>query len=373
MYSRCDQDLTVQTLCATVTSFACTAFNFFGKMWEQVSASNLQLPHPTTRKCKFEGKPSKICPGYVVTCSNIAGTPHWPGDFKLQPAFCQPARCWPRPPAHQPPAASQPTLKSTGLNLALSPLHILSRRAPTRPRDRKRCKTKKIYRNPQVLHNPDALRQTNWLPQWYDWANKSGDQSSNECCADARLTGLRRQFLKQCTCSRKSARSSCKQLFRHERLQLLRHLPTMVWSFAWVVHPRRKRAGVVAKAALRSIFQYLLAWKKCVLSPRSCTAVLQWAMKSRSRGPTCAAGSRFCRSLRSEVCMRKRQPSLGREPRRKVGNYKQLVRQMPLLCTKFDELVRLHHPSVSICSHFLPITPTLQSRTLFKFSRPIRC
>ena len=43
------------------------------------------------------------------------------------------------------------------------------------------------------------------------------------------------------------------------------------------------------------------------------------------------------------------------------------MRRIHVLCTKFDELVPLHHPPVSICSHLLPITPTLQSRNLFQF------
>ena len=63
--------------------------------------------------------------------------------------------------------------------------------------------------------------------------------------------------------------------------------------------------------------------------------------------------------------MPKKQPTLGREPGRKVGKYKQPVRRIRLLCTKSDELVRLHHPPVRICSHLLPITPMLQSRKLF--------
>ena len=73
------------------------------------------------------------------------------------------------------------------------------------------------------------------------------------------------------------------------------------------------------------------------------------------------------------VRMPKRQPTLGREPGQKVRGYKQPVRRIRLLCTKFDEIVRLHHPPVSICSHLLPITPMLQSRKLFKFGRPIHC
>ena len=51
----------------------------------------------------------------------------------------------------------------------------------------------------------------------------------------------------------------------------------------------------------------------------------------------------------------------------------QAVRRIRLLCTKYDEVVRLHHPPVSIRSHFLPITPMLHSRKLFKFGRPIHC
>ena len=65
--------------------------------------------------------------------------------------------------------------------------------------------------------------------------------------------------------------------------------------------------------------------------------------------------------------------TLGREPGRKVGRYKQPVRRVRRLCIKFDELVRPHHPPVSICSHLIPITPMLQSRNLFKFGRPIHC
>ena len=62
--------------------------------------------------------------------------------------------------------------------------------------------------------------------------------------------------------------------------------------------------------------------------------------------------------------MPKRQPSLGRDPVQYVRNYEQSVKRTWLLCTKFHELIRLPHPSVSICSHILPIVPMLYPRAL---------
>ncbi len=69
----------------------------------------------------------------------------------------------------------------------------------------------------------------------------------------------------------------------------------------------------------------------------------------------------------------KEQPNLGREPVQKVRNYEQSVRRTRLFCTKFDELISLLHPPVSICSHILPIIPTLYSRELFQFASRIHC
>ena len=75
----------------------------------------------------------------------------------------------------------------------------------------------------------------------------------------------------------------------------------------------------------------------------------------------------------SEVRMPKRQPSLGREPGQKLRNYEQSVKRARLFCTEFHELIRRFHPPVSICSHLLPIIPTLYSRELFEFASPIHC
>ena len=75
----------------------------------------------------------------------------------------------------------------------------------------------------------------------------------------------------------------------------------------------------------------------------------------------------------SEVRMPKRQPSIGREPGQKLRNYEQSVKRARLFCTKFHELIRRFHPPVSICSHLLPIIPTLYSRELFEFASPIHC
>ena len=74
----------------------------------------------------------------------------------------------------------------------------------------------------------------------------------------------------------------------------------------------------------------------------------------------------------SEVRMPKRQPSLGREPGQKLRNYEQSVKRARLFCTKFHELIRRFHPPVSICSHLLPIIPTLYSRELFEFASPLQ-
>ena len=71
--------------------------------------------------------------------------------------------------------------------------------------------------------------------------------------------------------------------------------------------------------------------------------------------------------------MPKRQPSLGREPGQKLRNYEQSVKRARLFCTKFHELIRRFHPPVSICSHLLPIIPTLYSRELFEFASPLHC
>ena len=65
----------------------------------------------------------------------------------------------------------------------------------------------------------------------------------------------------------------------------------------------------------------------------------------------------------SEVRMSKRQPCLGREPVRNVRNFKQSVKQARLLCTKFHELIHLHHPLVRIRSHCGRECAALSNRT----------
>ena len=71
--------------------------------------------------------------------------------------------------------------------------------------------------------------------------------------------------------------------------------------------------------------------------------------------------------------MPKRQPCLGREPVRNVRNFQRSVKQTRLLCTKFHELIHLHHPLVRIRGHVLPILPAFYSRKLLKFVCPIHC
>ena len=61
----------------------------------------------------------------------------------------------------------------------------------------------------------------------------------------------------------------------------------------------------------------------------------------------------------------KRQPCLRREPIGNARNYEQAVKQNPLLCKEFHELIPLHHPVVRICSDIPPITPVFSSRKLF--------
>ncbi len=50
-----------------------------------------------------------------------------------------------------------------------------------------------------------------------------------------------------------------------------------------------------------------------------------------------------------------------------------LAKRSWLPCAKFQELIGLPHPSVSIRSHILPIIPMLHSRELFEFANPIHC
>ena len=83
--------------------------------------------------------------------------------------------------------------------------------------------------------------------------------------------------------------------------------------------------------------------------------------------------SEHCWGKRSEVRTPKRQPCLRREPIGNPRNYEQAVKQNPLLCAEFHELIHLHHPVVRIRSDILPITPLFYFRKLFQFACPIHC
>ena len=71
--------------------------------------------------------------------------------------------------------------------------------------------------------------------------------------------------------------------------------------------------------------------------------------------------------------MPKRQPCLGREAVPNVRNFKQLVKQIRLLCTEFHEIIHLHHPFARLRSHVLPIFPAFYSKKLPEFACPVHC
>ena len=63
--------------------------------------------------------------------------------------------------------------------------------------------------------------------------------------------------------------------------------------------------------------------------------------------------------LRSEVRMPKRQPCFRARTGTKCSKFWTISeKQARLLCTKFHELIHLHHPAVRIRSHVLPVIPT---------------